>query len=59
MTLNLNLNLKDFTIELSEATIDAFLSHKSFCSSGANWLVEHDQFGEVEQEYIEELHQSF
>ena len=59
MTLNLNLNLKNFTIDLSEATIDAFSSNKSFCSAGANWLVEHDQFGEVKQEYIEKVHQSF
>lgn len=36
---NLKLNLKNFTIELSQATIDAFLSHKSFCGAGPDyWL---------------------
>jgi hypothetical protein len=38
----MKLNLKYFTIELSQATIDAFLAHKSFCSAGTDWLVEHD-----------------
>lgn len=59
MSHNLKLIFKDFAIELSQAINDAFSSNKSFCSAGANWLVEHDQFGEVKQEYIEKVHQSF
>ena len=59
MTLNLNLNLKNFTIDLSEATIDAFLSHKSFCNAGTGWLVENDPKGKIEQEYFEQACQSF
>lgn len=59
MSHNLNFNLKYFTIELSQATIDAFLAHKSFCSAGTDWLVEHDPYGKIEQEYIEKVHQSF
>ena len=59
MSHNMKLNLKYFTIELSQATIDAFLAYKSFCSAGTDWLVEHDPYGKIEQEYIKKVHQSF
>ncbi len=55
----MHIKIEDINVAISHETVDAFLTHKEFCSIGLDWISRHDPFGQKEIELIENVIECF